>query len=142
MVVISSRTVDVELVQCCIETVDPKAVAYYFVQDLVEHSFPSPHENPSPAQLMTRCGSPCFPRQTYHDVGLLCIVGGKTIKADIKGFRRSPPPDILVATPGRLNDHLQNHDLASYVRELQHLVFDEADQVCVPSHGAGVCHVT
>ena len=35
----------------------------------------------------------------------------------------------LVATPGRLNDLLYNHDLARGVTGLQSLIFDEADQL-------------
>lgn len=61
-------------------------------------------------------------------MGLLCIVGGTNIKADIRGFRANPGPDILVATPGRLNDHLDNHGLAPAMQGLTHLIFDEADQ--------------
>ncbi|CAM9673398.1 unnamed protein product, partial [Ascophyllum nodosum] len=66
---------------------------------------------------------------TFHDIGLLCVVGGTNIKADIRGFRANPPPDILVATPGRLNDHLENHGLAPSMQSLAFLVFDEADQL-------------
>lgn len=38
-------------------------------------------------------------------------------------------PDILVATPGRLVDHLQNKNAAQYMTHLQTLVFDEADRL-------------
>lgn len=62
-------------------------------------------------------------------MSLICVVGGTNIKADIRGFRANPPPDIVVATPGRLNDHLDNHGLAGAVQGLSHLIFDEADQV-------------
>lgn len=50
------------------------------------------------------------------------------IKADMRELRASPPPDILVATPGRLNDHLENHGLLPSMRDLSFLIFDEADQ--------------
>ncbi|CAN0273554.1 unnamed protein product, partial [Laminaria digitata] len=62
-------------------------------------------------------------------MGLICVVGGTNIKTDIRGFRGNPPPDILVATPGRLNDHLDNHGLAPAMQGLKYLIFDEADQV-------------
>jgi superfamily II DNA/RNA helicase len=42
---------------------------------------------------------------------------------------REKCPDVLVGTPGRLNDLLENHGLAQLVRGLTSLVFDEADQL-------------
>jgi hypothetical protein len=42
-------------------------------------------------------------------------------------FRK--PPDLLVATPGRLNDHLQNSGLQGLMQGLRVLIFDEADQL-------------
>lgn len=68
----------------------------------------------------------CF--QTFHDMGLICVVGGTNIHADIRKFNTDPSPDILVATPGRLNDHLDNHNLARGIAGLKYLIFDEADQ--------------
>ena len=40
-------------------------------------------------------------------------------------------PDVLIATPGRLNDHLENHKLAEAMHGggLRVLIFDEADQM-------------
>ena len=65
-----------------------------------------------------------------------CVVGGTPIKKDYRALGCAPgsrAPDILVATPGRLNDHLENS--AGFARDtlggLECLVFDEAD------HGAG-----
>lgn len=55
------------------------------------------------------------------------MVGGTNIKKDAQGFRANP--DIVVATPGRLNDHLDNYNLSSAMQGLSHLIFDEADQV-------------
>lgn len=60
-------------------------------------------------------------------MSLICVVGGTNIKSDIRGFRANP--DIVVATPGRLNDHLDNYNLAGAMQGLSHLIFDEADQV-------------
>ena len=39
------------------------------------------------------------------------------------------PPTILVATPGRLNDHLTNNGIDRLCESLRILVFDEADQL-------------
>jgi ATP-dependent RNA helicase MSS116 len=62
---------------------------------------------------------------------LQCIYGGTNKNSDLAQFRRGYP-DILIATPGRLNDHLENEALAQAMNGgLRVLIFDEADQVCV-----------
>jgi ATP-dependent RNA helicase MSS116 len=66
---------------------------------------------------------------THHNgMKTACIVGGTKINKDIRMFETNPP-DILVATPGRLQDHLDNQSLASLISNLQILIFDEADQL-------------
>jgi ATP-dependent RNA helicase MSS116, mitochondrial len=50
------------------------------------------------------------------------------VKTDVR-LLREKCPDVLVGTPGRLNDLLENHGLAQLVRGLTSLVFDEADQL-------------
>lgn len=84
-------------------------------------------------------------------MSLICVVGGTNIKSDIRGFRATPPPDIVVATPGRLNDHLDNYNLAGAMQGLSHLIFDEADQArrakrqqdnrCMRIAGRNVCRL-
>jgi ATP-dependent RNA helicase MSS116 len=59
---------------------------------------------------------------------LQTIFGGTNIKSDLSAFRQRMP-DILVAAPGRLNDHLENYDLKPALGNLRVLVFDEADQL-------------
>merc|ERR1719161_1995639 len=59
---------------------------------------------------------------------LQTIFGGTSINKDLSAFKQRIP-DILVATPGRLNDHLENYDLKRAVAKLRVLVFDEADQL-------------
>ena len=58
-----------------------------------------------------------------------CVYGGTNIKRDLSTFRKLNFPDVLVATPGRLNDHLENNGLAAAMRGLRMLIFDEADQL-------------
>mmetsp|Transcript_3452 Transcript_3452/g.6547 ORF Transcript_3452/g.6547 Transcript_3452/m.6547 type:complete len:688 (+) Transcript_3452:29-2092(+) len=66
---------------------------------------------------------------TYIDtVNCACVFGGTPIKQDFSMLKRRVP-DVLVATPGRLNDHLENHSLRENMGALQCLVFDEADQL-------------
>ena len=48
--------------------------------------------------------------------------------SEVKRMKRLPP-HILVATPGRLVDHLQNQGLAAFASKLDTLVFDEADRL-------------
>ena len=57
----------------------------------------------------------------------MCIYGGTNMNKDINGFKA--PPDLLVATPGRLNDHLQNSGLDRMMLGLRVLILDEADQL-------------
>ena len=46
------------------------------------------------------------------------MFGGTNVGRDVKAFT-SLPPDILVATPGRLIDHLENSNLAPLLGSLQ-----------------------
>lgn len=65
---------------------------------------------------------------THVALSLQCIYGGTKINSDLSKFRRAYP-DILIATPGRLNDHLQNYHLREAMNDgLKVLIFDEADQ--------------
>ena len=69
-------------------------------------------------------------------VELQVVYGGTNVKRDISKFRQRWP-DILVGTPGRLNDHLENNGLAQAMAGpgggadagLKLLIFDEADQL-------------
>ena len=57
------------------------------------------------------------------------LFGGTNIKKDLNAFRRLNFPDILVGTPGRINDLLQNHGLQEAMGGLQCFILDEADQL-------------
>lgn len=59
---------------------------------------------------------------------LQCVVGGTNMDTEIKRMKRTPP-HILVATPGRLVDHLQNQGASEFMSKLDTLVFDEADRL-------------
>ena len=50
------------------------------------------------------------------------------MNSEINRMRRTPP-HILVATPGRLVDHLQNQGASQLMSKLNTLVFDEADRL-------------
>ena len=67
---------------------------------------------------------------TFHNgMKVVTVVGGTNINQDKK--RLNGKVDILVATPGRLKDHLQNTDrFSERCREnISFLIFDEADQL-------------
>jgi ATP-dependent RNA helicase MSS116 len=62
-----------------------------------------------------------------HMRKVVTCVGGTNKNRDVKALRGTTP--IVVATPGRLLDHLQNGDLASRMANLDCLILDEADQL-------------
>lgn len=63
------------------------------------------------------------------NISVQCVYGGTNVKKDLSTFRSLNYPDILIATPGRLNDHLENHGLNRGCSKLATLIFDEADQL-------------
>ncbi|HVT57886.1 MAG TPA: DEAD/DEAH box helicase [Thermoanaerobaculia bacterium] len=60
-----------------------------------------------------------------HQLRTVCLIGGVTMGPQIHGLRRNP--DILVATPGRLYDHLERGNLR--LDAIEALVLDEADHM-------------
>ena len=67
---------------------------------------------------------------TFHHPNLrnvVTLVGGTNKNKDIKALRGKVP--IVVATPGRLLDHLQSSNLDDRMANLDSLILDEADQL-------------
>lgn len=65
---------------------------------------------------------------TFHkNIKVMSCVGGTSIGKDNAKLRGSM--QIVVATPGRILDHLQNNGLAARMSKLDVLIFDEADQL-------------
>ena len=60
-----------------------------------------------------------------HHISATVIVGGSDMQAQIRGLRQRP--DILVATPGRLLDHMWNGTIN--FAPIKILVLDEADRM-------------
>ncbi|XP_033839686.1 nucleolar RNA helicase 2 [Periophthalmus magnuspinnatus] len=58
-------------------------------------------------------------------VAIACFYGGSSYNPQIDAIRNGI--DILVGTPGRIKDHLQNHKLD--LSKLKHVVLDEVDQM-------------
>jgi len=67
----------------------------------------------------------------FHDLNVACFVGGANIKKDERTLTSSAPLDILVATPGRLVDHLKNNTgrIADRLGKASVLILDEADRL-------------
>ncbi len=60
-----------------------------------------------------------------HELETVAVIGGVRMGPQIDGFRRDA--DILVATPGRLADHLRRRNVS--LDKLEELVLDEADHM-------------
>jgi len=69
-------------------------------------------------------------------------VGGTNQGSDLSKLR-ARAPDILVATPGRLNDNLTNAAVSNALKGTRSLIFDEADRLldmgfrCAASRASG-----
>lgn len=61
----------------------------------------------------------------YHSLVTVCIIGGVRMGPQIDGLKRRP--DIVVATPGRLYDHLERGTVRLDL--VEKLVLDEADHM-------------
>ncbi|KAF9602602.1 hypothetical protein IFM89_030208 [Coptis chinensis] len=66
----------------------------------------------------------------YHDgIGVQTLIGGTRFKVDLKRLE-SDPCQIIVATPGRLLDHIENKSGFSVrLMHLKMLILDEADHL-------------
>jgi len=64
----------------------------------------------------------------FHGIRLACVVGGLKIDKDIRNI--SNGLDLLIATPGRLKDLLENYNgVQAQLSALNMLVLDEADRL-------------
>ena len=60
-----------------------------------------------------------------HELETAVIIGGVKFPPQIQALKRKP--DIIVATPGRLADHMRRRNV--HLRDLEELVLDEADHM-------------
>lgn len=60
-----------------------------------------------------------------HHLDAVVLIGGVKIGPQINALKNNP--DIIVATPGRLNDHIQRKTVS--LKHVESLVFDEADRM-------------
>ena len=67
-----------------------------------------------------------FPGQFYQRILLLLVSGGLDSRGQVAMLRKQP--DVIIATPGRLVDHL--HNAPSFnLNTIEILVLDEADRL-------------
>ncbi|WP_257295431.1 DEAD/DEAH box helicase [Endozoicomonas sp. YOMI1] len=84
-------------------------------------------------QVLKECEA--LARYTYIKAGL--IVGGEDYRHQVNTLRKNP--EILIATPGRLIEHIKNgnHDF----NDLEYLVLDEADRMLDMGFGPDVLSI-
>ncbi|HYO78875.1 MAG TPA: DEAD/DEAH box helicase [Thermoanaerobaculia bacterium] len=61
----------------------------------------------------------------HHELNTACLIGGVRMKPQLDALREKP--DIVVATPGRLLDHVTRRSVV--LDEIEMLVLDEADHM-------------
>jgi ATP-dependent RNA helicase MSS116, mitochondrial len=64
----------------------------------------------------------------HKNINVMSCVGGTSVGKDVTALNRDSI-QIVVATPGRLIDLLENHGLVERMRYLDVLILDEADQL-------------
>lgn len=79
-------------------------------------------------ELAAQCHEVCSALCKHCDIRCALVVGGLSVKVQEVELRARP--DVVIATPGRLVDHLTN-TMAVDCEDVEALVLDEADR-CVP----------
>ncbi len=84
-------------------------------------------------QILAECEK--LTRYTFIKTGM--IIGGESFRHQINTLRKNP--EILIATPGRLIEHMENnnHDFS----DLEYLVLDEADRMLDMGFGGDVLKI-
>eukprot|EP00854_Cymbomonas_tetramitiformis_P016119 gene16119-19118_t len=81
-------------------------------------------------ELASQIASEAETLTKYHKMRTEVFVGGIDMKKDVAKLNRREELDILVATPGRLNDHLQNTPgFVARLAGVKFLILDEGDQL-------------
>lgn len=84
-------------------------------------------------ELAVQCYNVCVRLSKFSDVAVALAAGGLPLKAQEAELRRQP--DIVVATPGRLIDHLTNTPHFT-LEAVDILVLDEADRMLADGFAA------
>lgn len=76
-------------------------------------------------ELAAQVGEALGPFASTLGIGIVVFVGGEPMHKQRTALRRNPR--VLIATPGRLNDHLEQRTIS--LKEVNILVLDEADRM-------------
>lgn len=109
------------------------------IETVIKASSNSTNQRTSPVYVLILCPTRELASQIaaeatvllkYHDgIGVQTLVGGTRFKVDERRLE-SEPCQIIVATPGRLLDHIENKSGFSLrLMELKMLILDEADHL-------------
>ncbi|KAJ2549618.1 nucleolar DEAD-box protein required for synthesis of 60S ribosomal subunit [Coemansia sp. RSA 1933] len=77
-------------------------------------------------ELAIQCHSVGTKLAAFTDISMCLCIGGLSLKAQETELRQNP--DVVIATPGRLIDHLRNSQ-AFHIDKIEILVMDEADRM-------------
>lgn len=76
---------------------------------------------------------------TIKDLRIKTVIGGNSIEDDIRDFRRSPPPHIIVGCPGRIYDLLKRRVL--HINHVRIFALDEADEMLSAGLKTQIYHI-
>jgi len=76
-------------------------------------------------ELAAQVGEALMPFSSTLGIGIAVFVGGEPMHRQRMALKRNPR--VLIATPGRLNDHLEQRTVT--LKEVNILVLDEADRM-------------
>jgi len=121
----------------CASAVTGSGKTAAFVLPLLQRLLPSTSRHRLPAsiralillptrELAVQCHSVVTKLAQYTDIRCCLVVGGLSNQMQQNTLRTVP--DIVVATPGRLIDHLRNSQSVG-LEDLEVLIFDEADRL-------------
>lgn len=79
-------------------------------------------------ELATQIAKEAKTLLTFHPLKCQVVYGGTNMSSE-KSRLKNERCDVLVATPGRLLDHLENSNLAYALKDVKTVILDEADHL-------------
>ncbi|CAI5711961.1 unnamed protein product [Hyaloperonospora brassicae] len=120
------------------KTGNGKTIAFLLpvIENMVKRGRQSPSAIPALAvsptrELALQIATEANRLTKFHAFHVACFVGGTVVKKDQRTLTGSTPIDLLIATPGRLVDHLKQNTgkLADRLGQTSVLILDEADRL-------------
>lgn len=104
-----------------------------FLLPLMNHMIANPEPNTQTRalilvptrELAAQVAANCDVLGTFNGVKALVITGGEEFKVQAAKVRKNP--EIIIATPGRLVEHLERASII--LDDIKHLILDEADRM-------------